>query len=155
MFARLIEPRGKACQRPTHMCVSAPQVSAKDREIAGLADKLEAALQAAADATTAASAAAAQGSIAGLKGAPSDAQVRQAIAQAQSQVCAEDHSLSLLLARVPSLAAVLSPLCISVMEGGRVVLTGLWQARCKPASQVSQLARGWRPSLIGRTCMTH
>lgn len=75
-------------------------MSAKDREIAGLADKLEAALQAAADATTAASAAAAQGSIAGLKGAPSDTQVRQAIAQAQSQVCAADHTCPLLLAPV-------------------------------------------------------
>jgi hypothetical protein len=62
------------------------QVSAKDREIAGLADKLEAALQAAADATTAASAAVTQGSIAGLVGKPTDNQVKQAIATAQAQV---------------------------------------------------------------------
>lgn len=61
-------------------------MSAKDREISGLADKLEAALQAAADATTAASAAVAEGSLAGLTGAPTDSQVKQAIATAQTQV---------------------------------------------------------------------
>lgn len=62
------------------------QVAAKDREIAGLADKLEAALQAAADATTAAASAVNQSSMAGLAGAPTDNEVRRAIAQAQSQV---------------------------------------------------------------------
>jgi SWI/SNF-related matrix-associated actin-dependent regulator 1 of chromatin subfamily A len=58
---------------------SSSQLANKDGEIASLADKLEAALQAAASATSAAA-------VAGLEGAATDSEVRRAIAAAQAQV---------------------------------------------------------------------
>lgn len=71
--------------RPYQHTNTQKQVSAKDREIASLADKLESALQAAADATVAA--ATTSGGIGALKGVvSSDNEVRKAIAQAQAQV---------------------------------------------------------------------
>lgn len=76
-------------------------MSTKDREISSLADKLESALQAAADATAAAAAASQGGGLMmGLRGTPTDNEVKRAIAQAQSQVCGGDGERGVLLISV-------------------------------------------------------